>query len=214
MQWRSGKVAQWPRETALKTSRMLVRQSIWIRKRSAVCFVTALLSLCHFATLPLSHSTAWASVPWMINYQGRLTDTGGKSITGSYTMTFRLYDAATAGTKQWEEKQTISLAEADNGIFNAVLGAVTALSSVDFNTPMWLSVQVADDTEMTPRQRLTATGYAMNADQIDSLDSTKFLRTDIDSSTSGKLTITRAGTALIITPSTNCLLYTSPSPRD
>ncbi|MBI2104492.1 MAG: hypothetical protein HYT90_02765, partial [Candidatus Omnitrophica bacterium] len=64
-----------------------------------------------------------------------------------------------------------------------------------------LSVQVDSDSEMTPRQRLTATGYAMNADQLDSLDSSKFVRTDIDSSSSGKLTITRAGTAIVITPS-------------
>src|SRR3989338_5444893 len=42
---------------------------------------------------------------------------------------------------------------------------------------------------MTPRQRLTATGYAMNADQLDSLDSSKFMRTDVNTSTSGKLTI-------------------------
>ena len=150
--------------------------------------------------VPVAH-TAWAAVPWMINYQGRLTDTGGSAVTGSVTIIFRLYDAATAGTKLWEETQTMSLSEADNGIFNVILGSVTALTSVDFNTAMWLTVQVADDTEMTPRQRLTAVGYAVNADQIDSLDSAKFLRTDIDTSTSGKLTITRAGAAFVITPS-------------
>ncbi|MBI4004235.1 MAG: hypothetical protein HY353_04355, partial [Candidatus Omnitrophica bacterium] len=146
---------------------------------------------------------AWAAVPWMINYQGRLTDTSGKSITGSYTMTFRLYDASTSGTKVWEEAQTISLAEADSGIFSVVLGSVTSMSTVDFNTPMWLSVQVSGDSEMTPRQRLTATGYAMNADQLDSLDSSKFVRTDIDSSSSGKLTLTKSGLSLLIQPTTD-----------
>ncbi|MDP3703079.1 MAG: hypothetical protein Q8R78_01635, partial [Candidatus Omnitrophota bacterium] len=152
----------------------------------------------------MSRVTAvYAAVPWMINYQGRLTDAGGKSITGSYTMTFRLYDASTGGTKVWTEEQTISLAEADSGIFNVILGSVTSMSTVDFNTPMWLSVQVAGDSEMTPRQRLTATGYAMNADQIDSLDSSKFVRTDIDSSSSGKLTLTKSGTSIVITPTTD-----------
>ncbi|MBI4340858.1 MAG: hypothetical protein HY598_01085, partial [Candidatus Omnitrophica bacterium] len=137
----------------------------------------------------------------MINYQGRLTDTGSKAITGTYILTFRLYDAATSGTKLWQEEQTITLSEADNGVFNVVLGAVTALDSVGFNSAMWLSVQVADDSEMTPRQRLTAAGYALNADQVDGLNSTSFVRTDADSSSSGKLTLTKAGTALVITPS-------------
>src|SRR3990167_5494963 len=140
------------------------------RKLETSPFFPLLLALfvaCHLSLVTALH----AAVPWMINYQGRLTDATGKSITGSYTMTFRLYDASTGGTEQWEEEQTISIAEADNGIFNVILGSVAVLSTVDFNTPMWLSVQVSGDSEMTPRQRLTATGYAMNADQIDSLDS-------------------------------------------
>src|SRR6185295_10819767 len=53
--------------------------------------------------------TAWAAVPWMINYQGRLTDTGDSAVTGTFTFTFRLYDDATAGAKQWEEEQAVSL---------------------------------------------------------------------------------------------------------
>lgn len=175
------------------------------RQRSLRVLLALGLALCWSGfRLPSSGiQLAWAAVPYMINYQGRLTDATGKVVTGNYTMTFRLYDAATSGTKQWEEEQTVTLTQSDNGVFNVVLGAVTSLSAVDFNSAMWLSVQVADDTEMTPRQRLTASGYAMNADMLDSLDSSKFLRTDIDTSTSGKLTITRAGAAFLIKPATN-----------
>jgi hypothetical protein len=144
---------------------------------------------------------AHAAIPWMINYQGRLTDPSGVAVSGSYTFTFRLYDAATGGTKLWEEQQTVSLAEIDNGIFSVVLGASTPLDSVSFNNSIWLSVQVADDTEMSPRQRLTAVGYAMNADQLDGLSSASFVRADADSSSSGKLTLTKSGTALLIKPS-------------
>jgi hypothetical protein len=151
----------------------------------------------------LETGEAHAEVPQLINYQGRLTDPGGKAITGTYTFTFRLYDDATAGDKQWEEEQTLSLVQADNGIFNVVLGTVAELTTVDFNSPLWLSVQVADDDEMTPRQRLTATGYAINADSLDSLDSAKFMRTDVDTSTSGKLTITRSGLAILVKPTTD-----------
>ena len=82
---------------------------------------------------------AWAAVPWMISYQGRLTDTGGKVVTGAYTMTFRLYDDATEGAKVWEEEQEVSLAEADGGIFSLVLGGVTSLSTVNFNLRLTLA---------------------------------------------------------------------------
>ncbi|GEM_PF-3186186 len=156
------------------------------------------------APLPfLGATTAHAAVPWMINYQGRLTDAGNSAVTGTYTMTFRLYDAATSGAELWEEQQTVTLAEPDSGIFNVVLGAVEELSTVNFNNPVWLSVQVADDTEMTPRQRLTAVGYAMNADLVDGLNSTAFLRSDTDSSSSGKLTLTYSGNAFLVKPSTD-----------
>ena len=99
---------------------------------------------------------AYAEVPQYISYQGKLMDaTGDKAVTGSVTFTFRLYDASTGGTELWKEEHSISLAEADKGLFNVVLGSVTALSSTDFNTPMWLSVQVTGDSEMTPRQSET-----------------------------------------------------------
>jgi len=187
----------------------LERQMSW-RRPASVLLSAALsfspvtgLPLGHFATGPLGYPVAWAAIPWMLNYQGRLTDTTDKALQGTFTFTFRLYDAADSGAEKWRERQALTLNQSDNGVFSAVLGAVTALSSVDFNTPLWLSVQVDDDVEMTPRQRLTATGYAVNADQVDSLDSSSFMRTDVDTATSGKLTITRSGVALLIKPTTD-----------
>ncbi len=152
---------------------------------------------------PVSCSIAWAAVDSYINYQGRLTDVGNKGVNGTISIIFRLYDASTSGTQVWSETQTLTLTSADNGIFNVVLGSSTALTSVDFNVPLWLSVQVDTDSEMTPRQRLTPTGQALNADKVDGLDSASFMRTDTNTSTSGKITITRSGTALVITPTTN-----------
>ncbi|MBI4354202.1 MAG: hypothetical protein HY595_03090, partial [Candidatus Omnitrophica bacterium] len=149
-------------------------------------------------------STAVAEIPYYIAYQGKLMDaTGSKAVTGSITIIFRLYDAETAGSELWKETHSVTLSETDSGVFSLTLGSVTALSSVDFNSPMWLSVQVSGDSEMTPRQRLTASGYALNADKLDSLDSTKFMRTDVNTSTSGKITITTSGTALLIKPTTD-----------
>ena len=151
----------------------------------------------------VAQAVAWAAIPYVINYQGRLTNSTGDAITGSVSLTFRLYDASTGGTEKWKESHSVSLAASDNGIFNVVLGNSTALTDIDFNNKLWLSVQVGSDSEMTPRQQLTAMGYALNSDKLDALDSTSFMRTDADTSTSGKVTITKSGAALLVKPSTD-----------
>lgn len=161
------------------------------------------LVVCLISSLIFLVAAVWAGVPWSINYQGRLSDASGKSVKGTYSFTFRLYDASTGGNKVWEEAQGLTLSEEDSGVFSCILGSATALTAVDFNTPLWLSIQVGSDSEMTPRQRLTSSGYALNADMVDGLDSAKFLRSDVDTATSGKLTITRSGAALLILPSTD-----------
>ncbi|MBI3311899.1 MAG: hypothetical protein HYZ88_00005, partial [Candidatus Omnitrophica bacterium] len=138
----------------------------------------------------------------LINYQGRLTESDGKSVQGAVTVTFRFYDSAAGGAELWKEDHTFTLASLDDGVFNVILGSVTSLVSLDFNAQLWLSVQVSGDTEMSPRQRLTSTGYALNADKLDALDSTSFMRSDVDTATSGKLTITRSGAAFLIKPTT------------
>ena len=56
--------------------------------------------------------SAMASVPWMINYQGRLTNTSGDSVDGAFAMTFRLYDDATSGSEQWKEEQSVKIGRA------------------------------------------------------------------------------------------------------
>ena len=175
--------------------------------RFVATVVTALaMAVTPAATLPWAarrEAVAWAAMPAMLNYQGRVAESSGKPVQGALTMTFRLYGAESGGSAMWSEDHTLALAEADNGIFNVILGETTPLTTMDFNSSLWLSIQIAGDSEMTPRQRLTATGYAMNADKLDALDSTSFMRTDVDTSTSGKLTITRAGTALLIKPVTD-----------
>ncbi|MDP3723292.1 MAG: hypothetical protein Q8R91_07340 [Candidatus Omnitrophota bacterium] len=180
--------------------------------RSLTFLLALVLSLsfpvtCHLSPVtswwPLTTDTAWAEIPSLISYEGRLTEASGVSVTGEITITFRFYDASTSGSEKWKESHTMSLGEADNGVFNVTLGSVTSLSGVDFNSPLWISVQVAGDSEMTPRQRLTAVGYTLNTDKLDALDSSSFLRTDVDTSTSGKVTITRSGTALLVKPTTD-----------
>ncbi|MEW6557003.1 MAG: hypothetical protein AB1349_06580 [Elusimicrobiota bacterium] len=108
----------------------------------------------------------------MLNYQGRLTDTQGNPLSGSYSIQFTIYDSATAGNTIWcpETHTSVSVT---NGLFDVTIGSFSALN-IAFDKSYWLGVKVGSDTEMTPRQRLAASGYAINADMVDGLHSTDF----------------------------------------
>lgn len=148
--------------------------------------------------LPMTHS--YAAVPHLINYQGRLTDTSGSPLTGSYAITFRIYDAETAGSLLWEEVQSGVVIQ--KGIFNVMLGSVTALD-LAFDKPYFLEIKVGSEV-MSPRQRMTSAGYAITAEnsqkiQADAADSSYgYLSDKVDNTTikvdttTHKLTLTES----------------------
>ncbi len=102
----------------------------------------------------------YAAVPHLINYQGRLTDTAGVPLNGSYAITFRIYNAETAGAMLWEETQASVVVQ--KGIFSVLLGSVTNLG-LAFDIPYFLEIKVGNEV-MAPRQRITSAGYAIRAE--------------------------------------------------
>lgn len=137
------------------------------------------LLLSHVATWPLTHFLALAEVPKTIQYQGRLTELDGSSLTGPHQLTVRLYDSETGGVKLWEEQHSLLLKKDDRGIFSVLLGShVPFEGSITFNTPLWLTIHVDGGEEFLPRQFLSAVSYAINADQLDGLDSTQLVSLD------------------------------------
>src|SRR3989338_7851117 len=129
---------------------------------------------------------AQAAIPRYINYQGKLTDANDDPVTADVSVTVRIYDAESGGTALWTETQTVTVTK---GIFSILLGNSTALTSLNFNSAYWYSVEVASDGEMTPRQRLTAVAYAINADKLGGYSASQFLRADADTSLTGALTV-------------------------
>lgn len=109
---------------------------------------------------------AMAGVSPLIRYQGTLVDANNVPLEGSYPLTFRVYNAATGGTALWTETQTA--VPVSRGIFNVLLGQVTALS-LPFDTDYWLTTQIGADAEMSPRQRLTSVPYAYRASVADAV---------------------------------------------
>ncbi len=53
------------------------------------------------------------TIPRMLSYQGKLTDTLGNPVPdGNYQLTFRLYTQETGGTPFWTEAQTLTVKKA------------------------------------------------------------------------------------------------------
>jgi len=103
-----------------------------------------------FASLALA-------VPQYINYQGVLQDSSGDLVTGTKTMRFEIYDAATAGNLL---STTTTSAAISNGLYNVQIGPVgyAELGS----GRRWLEVSVSD-TILSPRLEILSVAYAVTA---------------------------------------------------
>lgn len=103
------------------------------------------------------------------SYQGKLHESG-VAANGSYTMKFRLYNAASTGTQIGSEiTQTVSVA---TGIFNVSLDFGAAAFPSGANR--WLEIQIGSTT-LTPRQALAGSPFAirsLNANSSDLLSTT------------------------------------------
>jgi hypothetical protein len=115
------------------------------------------------AIIIMSLPTVSLAIPQLINYQGKLTDSGGTPITGSRSMVFSLYTVSAGGTSVWTETLTVNVT---GGVFNVTLGTVTPIPASVFNSDtVYLSIKVGTDAEMVPRQRITSAAYALKAPQ-------------------------------------------------
>ncbi len=99
-------------------------------------------------------------VPTVMNYQGELRDADGNPVTGSYEMTFTIYDADTDGNVLWTETQTVQVTD---GLLSVMLGSVEPLDPGLFDgSNRWLGVAVGSDPEMRPRLQLGTVPYVFH----------------------------------------------------
>ena len=128
-------------------------------KYSTLLFAVCFSVLGAWLSVPSSH----AAIPKLLTYQGVLKNSSGSLLTGTYSMTFKIYDIAIGGTALWTETQ--SSVSVSSGKFSAVLGSVTALN-LSFGSDYWLSLQVGTNAEMTQRIRLTSLPFALRAEDL------------------------------------------------
>ncbi|MBI4281019.1 hypothetical protein HY628_02370, partial [Candidatus Uhrbacteria bacterium] len=135
-------------------------------------------------------------VPKILNHQGRLLNASGALIGGAGTpfcFRFSFYDDATPGgtdNRLWPILDPSPMtATVVQGVFNVNIGGGTDALTFDFQSTdeVYLNVEVAtmvgatcnsgDGLEnyetMNPRQRISATGYAINSDAVDGFSTTQ-----------------------------------------
>jgi hypothetical protein len=112
------------------------------------------------------------SVPQLINYQGRLTDSSGQPVDGdTVDITFTFYGSETGDTA------LLAVVQEDvpviKGIYNVLIGsgAITpgtenSLAHVfQKRKDVWMGVKVNTDPEMSPRSRITSVPYSLATDK-------------------------------------------------
>jgi hypothetical protein len=112
------------------------------------------------AALLLLAAGAEAAVPRLINFQGKLSDSGGGAVTSPVSMVYKIYTAASGGAPVWTETQTVT--PDASGVYSVMLGTATPLD-ISFSIPYWLGVTVGADSEMLPRYRMASSPYALNS---------------------------------------------------
>jgi len=117
--------------------------------------------------LIFSFTYAFAGVPQMINYQGKLTDADGKPTNDTLQMVFSIYADSIGGTALWDETQTSVIVE--KGVFSVLLGSVDSIPYSVFNgNTRYLGVKVGEDTEIVPRKPIVSVGYSYRSSIADS----------------------------------------------
>ncbi len=125
----------------------------WIPAFAGMTLAIALLNL------------AWA-IPTTMRFQGRLTDSQGRPITGTPQVRFEIFNAASGGASVWGPSPYLSVNSNDAGLFSVDIDVGptggTVFSSVG---DLYLQVTVkagtgGQDQVLSPRQHLSSVPYA------------------------------------------------------
>lgn len=112
--------------------------------------------------LILLTATISAAIPQQISYQGRLTSSAGTPITGTKSLTFKIYDGGDA--MLWDSGP-VSVTCTD-GLFSVILGGAgqpALLPGVLTDPEATLGITVESDPELSPRTKLTSAPFSYTA---------------------------------------------------
>ena len=155
-------------------------------------FVFSLFSLFVFNFL-----FVFAAPDQELTYHGKLTDIIGLAVPNdSYDFTLTIYDSATGSNCLWTARGTCGTPDSKeltvtNGIFSTTLGESgdNALD-IPFNDNYYLEVQIGSNSPMSPRRKITPTGFALNAHRLNGFTADNYIDTSATAQTKqGDLTV-------------------------
>ncbi len=176
--------------------------------RTARFYVIATVSLLLACFVFISTPKA-SAVPSTMNFQGRLADSTGNTVTdGLYNMQFRLFTVGSGGSSVWDEtRETTNRVQVTNGLFSTKLGEVSAIpASLFASGNLYFEITLATpgtatcgtaacatwESPMTPRHQMSTSAYAFNSETLDGLDSGAFAQLSANNAFSGTSSITTA----------------------
>ena len=161
------------------------------KRQAAVAWIIGM------ALLAAGVAPVGAAIPSEINYQGVLRDAADQPLGGNFDMTFLFWSDAPFGDLIMIDRHLNvrgNPVPVANGLFNVRLGSgqiadgagpgtYTSLADVfrDYST-VFLEVSVGGET-LSPRTRIVASAYALNAENLDGKDSSEFLDTSATTQT-------------------------------
>ena len=95
-----------------------------------------------------------------VNYQGRLADAAGTPLSGSYAMTFALWDAPSGGNLVWGPESHVAVPVSE-GLFNVGLGSLTSggIPTSAWDGDRYLEIAVGGET-LSPRELIRSVPVA------------------------------------------------------
>lgn len=127
----------------------------------------ALLVICLYAIVGMTSVNA--GVPLITSYQGRLLGSDDQPVSGTFTLTFQIYDALAGCALLWTEDHVG--VQVTDGLFTVELGTTVPLSADLLagngggggggGVLRYLQIQVAGQQPISPRTPLTAAPYAV-----------------------------------------------------
>ncbi|MEI6209643.1 MAG: hypothetical protein WCP20_22905 [Desulfuromonadales bacterium] len=105
------------------------------------------------------------AIPQIMSYQGKLNDKNGVPVNDSRTMTFSMYSSVGSPNPLWSETKSVPVA---SGAFSAELGTGMPLPDSMFRySKLYLGIKVGEDSEMTPRQRVTSGAFSFRSYKVE-----------------------------------------------
>src|ERR1035437_5978691 len=123
-------------------------------KKYLLCLASLMLGIISFA---------FADAPRYISYQGKLTNSSGTPLDGTYSFKFELFNDPSASLPAnliWSETQPA--VQVTGGLYSVILGTTTGGVTVTaaFDVPYWLQITVGSEV-LSPRQLLTSSPYTI-----------------------------------------------------